>query len=66
VFPVGSIASSAASAFGLMAAAIAVCGFLLQAPAALVGKEDRAVRAAVVGGLFGFLIATGFVLVELW
>jgi hypothetical protein len=61
------MASSAASIAGLMAAAIAVCGFLMQAPAALRGKEDRAVRSAtVIGGLFGLLVACVVILVELW
>jgi hypothetical protein len=41
-----------------MAAAIAVFGFLWQAPSALARKGDRTVRAAtVVGGLIGFGVA---------
>jgi len=50
-----------------MAAAIAVCGFLLQVPSALARKDDEAVRAAMVtGGLFGFLISLGIVLLGEW
>jgi hypothetical protein len=50
-----------------MAAAIAVCGFLLQAPSALARKEDEAVRAAMVaGGLLGFVIALAIILLGEW
>jgi uncharacterized protein with PQ loop repeat len=67
VLPVGSLASNAASVFGLMAAAIAVFGFLVQAPAALTRKDDQTLRATtVVGGLFGLLVAVGFVIMDLW
>lgn len=65
MLPVGSIASGAASAFGFMAAAIAVCGFLVQAPAALNRKEESSVRAAMVfGGLVGFAIAIAFLVIS--
>ena len=67
MLPVGSLASSAASAFGLMAAAIVVFGFLMQAPAALARKNDQTLRATtVVGGLAGFFAASGIILMELW
>jgi uncharacterized protein with PQ loop repeat len=55
VLPVGFFTNDAAGAFGFVAAAIAVFGFLGQAPSAIAKKEDAAVRAAtVIGGLFGF------------
>lgn len=41
-----------------MAAAIAVFGFLMQAPPSLARKDDQTVRVAtVVGGLMGFGVA---------
>ena len=56
---VGLIVSDVTGGAGLMAASIAVCGFLLQAPTALARKDDHAVRVAtVLGGLVGFAIAT--------
>jgi hypothetical protein len=67
VLPVASLASNAASAFGLMAAAIAVFGFLIQAPAALARKDELTLRATtVVGGLVGLLIALGIIVLDLW
>jgi len=49
-----------ASGAGFVAACIAVCGFLVQAPPALVKADERSVRAAtVVGGIVGLFIATG-------
>jgi hypothetical protein len=49
-----------------MAAAIAVFGFLTQAPAALARKGDQTLRAAtVVGGLLGFFVAVGLTIVDL-
>jgi hypothetical protein len=46
-----------------MAAAIAVFGFLGQAPSAIARKEDSAVRAAtVIGGLVGFGFALTVIL----
>ena len=65
MLPVGSLVSSATSVVGFMAAAIAVFGFLWQAPSVLARKEDRSVRAAtVIGGLVGFGFAVGTVIVE--
>jgi hypothetical protein len=62
VLPVGSIANDAAFAAGFMAATIAVCGFLGQAPAALMQKDDQTVRAlTVVGGLVGLAIAAAII-----
>ncbi|HET7508849.1 MAG TPA: hypothetical protein VFJ65_01230 [Solirubrobacterales bacterium] len=58
MLPVGSFVSDAASAAGFLAATIAVCGFLLQAPSALARKEEHEVRTAtVIGGLFGFFVS---------
>ncbi len=54
----GSIASQFASGFGLMAAAIAVCGFLAHAKPALAKEGDAELRfATVIGGLAGFGLA---------
>ena len=67
MLPAGSLASNAAGALGLMAAAIAVFGFLTQAPAALARKSDQTLRAAtVVGGLVGFFVAIGMTIIDLW
>ncbi len=61
----GSLVSSATGAVGFMAAAIAVFGFLWQAPSVLTQKGDRSVRAAtVIGGLVGFGFAGVTVMVE--
>jgi hypothetical protein len=56
---IGSLVSSAATVSGLMVASIAVCGFLAHAKPAIGGKSDAELKTAtVVGGLFGFLLAT--------
>jgi hypothetical protein len=58
VFPVGFFIGDAASGAGLVAACIAVGGFLMQAPPALAKADDKSVRAAtVVGGLVGLVVA---------
>lgn len=63
MLPIGSIVSDVTSGAGLMAASIAVFGFLWQAPAALARKDDQAVRVATVaGGLFGLAIAMAILL----
>jgi len=63
VLPLGSISSDAAFGVGFMAATIAVCGFLGQAPAALMRKDDQTVRAlTVIGGLVGLVVAAGTLL----
>jgi hypothetical protein len=60
VLPVGSLINDLASGAGFFAACIAVCGFLMQVPPALVKADERSVRAAtVVGGIVGLFIATG-------
>jgi hypothetical protein len=68
VLPAGSFTSDATGVVGFMAAAIAVFGFLWQAPSALAKKEDRVVRAAtVIGGLVGFSAAAATAIVDyLW
>jgi hypothetical protein len=49
-----------------VAACIAVCGFLMQAPPALVKADERSVRAAtVVGGIVGLFIATGLIVLAI-
>jgi hypothetical protein len=63
MFVFGSIASQFATAFGMMAAAIAVCGFMAHAGPALSGASEKRLRVAtVVGGLAGFFFAV-FVIV---
>jgi hypothetical protein len=60
---VGSIASQFATGFGMMAAAIAVCGFVAHAGPALSGGGERRLRkATVIGGLAGLLVSV-FVIV---
>ncbi|MGN6203082.1 MAG: hypothetical protein ACTHNY_11850 [Solirubrobacterales bacterium] len=62
MLPVGSLINDAASGAGLVAACIAVCGFLLQAPSALAKADDKSVRAAtVVGGLAGLVLGIGLI-----
>lgn len=64
MLPDGSIISDAGSGFGLVAATIAVCGFLGQVGPALTWKDDQSVRAAtVVGGLFGLAVGVAIVFV---
>ena len=58
VLIVGAIFSNASSGAGLMAASIAVGGFVAHARPALRGQGDPTVRfATVVGGLAGLAIA---------
>jgi hypothetical protein len=60
VLPVGSFLGDATSGAGLLAAAIAICGFLGQAAPALRRRDDRTVRAlTVIGGLVGLAIGLG-------
>jgi hypothetical protein len=48
-----------AEGLGLTAAAMGVAGFLMHAPRALQGRDERSLReATAVGGLMGFAIAT--------
>ncbi len=59
----GTLAGNAATGAGLMAAAIAVFGFLAHAKPAMTGKDDIAIRqATVIGGLAGFFFASGLIL----
>jgi len=53
VTTVGSIVSPFATDFGLLAAAIAVGGFLAHALPALSGASDEKLRRATVGGGLG-------------
>ena len=68
MLPVGSIIGDFASGAGLVAASIAIGGFLMQVPSALAKADDKSVRAAtVVGGLIGLFFSTSviaFVLVD--
>jgi hypothetical protein len=62
VLPVGSLINDFASGAGFVAACIAICGFLMQVPPALVKADEKSVRAAtVVGGVGGFLLAVGLI-----
>jgi hypothetical protein len=64
VLPVGSFLGDAASGAGLVAACIAVGGFLMQVPPALAREDDESVRAAtVIGGLAGLGFAAFFLVV---
>jgi hypothetical protein len=63
MFVAASIASSFATGVGLLAAAIAVGGFLSHVRPALSGASEQAIRGAtVVGGVIGF-ICGGLVIV---
>jgi hypothetical protein len=58
VLPVGTLINDLASGAGFVAACIAIFGFLMQVPPALVKADEKAVRAAtVVGGIGGLLLA---------
>jgi uncharacterized protein with PQ loop repeat len=64
VLPVASFVGDAASVVGLVAAAIAVCGFLGQVVPALTRKNDQAVRAATgIGGLVGLAAAAAILII---
>jgi len=57
---VATLMSSAVTALGLTAAAIAVGGFLAHARPALAGDDEKRIReATVVGGLGGIVFAVG-------
>jgi hypothetical protein len=61
----GSIVSSSAAAAGLMAAGIAVGGFVLHAAPALSGwPEERLRRRTVVGGLAGLAVAISIIVLS--
>jgi hypothetical protein len=64
VLPAGAIVADAANGVGLMAASIAVGGFLLQALPTLNRRKDQDVRAAAVtGGLGGLFIAVAIIVI---
>jgi hypothetical protein len=53
------------TAFGLAAAAIAVCGFIAHVKPALSGAdEQRLRRATVIGGVVGTAFATGVIVLS--
>ena len=67
MLPVGSLISDAATGVGLLAASIAVFGFLGQVQPALTHREDPAVRAAtIVGGLLGLFVGISIIILEVW
>ncbi|HYP55133.1 MAG TPA: hypothetical protein VEQ41_02370 [Solirubrobacterales bacterium] len=56
---VASTVSQLAEGLGFAAAAMGVVGFLMHAPRALKGRDERSLReATAVGGLMGFAGAT--------
>jgi hypothetical protein len=58
----GTLVSNVTTGAGLMAAGIAVCGFLAHARPALAGKpESELRRATVIGGLGGFVVALALI-----
>lgn len=64
---VGSLASSAATGTGFVAASIAVFGFLLHVVPALSGASEATVRrATIAGGILGFGWAMGVMLLSAW
>jgi hypothetical protein len=55
---IASVVQGASTCSGLMAAAIAVCGFVFHAGPALAGVSEAELRRlTVLGGLFGLLVA---------
>jgi hypothetical protein len=65
MFISGSIVGTAATDAGLLAASIAVFGFLVHAPSALSGAPDGQIRwATVVGGLAGLGLATSIIVLS--
>jgi hypothetical protein len=57
--------SDVATALGLTAAAIAVCGFIAHIKPALSGAdEQRLRRATVMGGVAGTVFATGVIVLS--
>jgi hypothetical protein len=65
MFLVWSIASNVATGAGLVAAAIAVTGFVFHAgPALSGGPEERLRRATVIGGLIGLCWALFVILLS--
>lgn len=67
MLPVGSLITDAATAAGLLAASIAVFGFLGQVQPVLAQREDRVVRTATtIGGITGLLVGTSIVFAEVW
>jgi hypothetical protein len=66
VLPVGSLVNDFASGAGFVAACIAICGFLMQIPPALVKADEKSVRAAtVVGGIGGLFLAAALIIFAL-
>jgi hypothetical protein len=66
VLPVGTLINDFASGAGFVAACIAICGFLMQVPPALVKADEKSVRAAtVVGGIVGFFLAAASAIVAI-
>jgi uncharacterized membrane protein len=61
-----TLMSDVATAFGLMAAGIAVFGFLMHAKPALSGcDEDELRRLTVIGGIIGCALAVLTILISL-
>jgi uncharacterized membrane protein len=65
VLPAATLVIDAATGAGLIAASIAICGFLGQIKPALAREEDSAVRSStVLGGIFGLVLAVGTIVVS--
>jgi hypothetical protein len=61
-----TLMSDAATAVGLMAATIAVGGFVMHAKPALAGRdEDELRRLTVVGGILGCFVALLLILISI-
>jgi hypothetical protein len=60
-----TLVSNVITGAGLMAAGIAVCGFLAHARPALAGKSESDLRrATVIGGLGGFAAALALIVLS--
>jgi hypothetical protein len=64
---VATLMSDSATGAGLIAASIAVGGFLLQLWPALAKREEQTVRAAAaVGGVAGLFFGASIIAAEVW
>lgn len=60
-----TLMSDAATGVGLMAAAIAVCGFVAHVRPALVGDDEQRLREATVkGGVLGIVVSVGVIVLS--
>jgi hypothetical protein len=67
VLPLGSIVTDGATGAGLLAASIAVFGFLGQVQPVLARRDDPVVRiATTIGGIAGFFVGVAIIVAEAW